>query len=103
MWNDLGGSSAQSHFINQDQTASVDFSKNTGAHTVSFGYQFIEFVNNTIAANLETVRTQGTKTIYALHDFRFVTSTVQNSSEKRRLWESGPLRKRDFGRVCRQS
>ena len=48
----LGGSSAQSHAINQDQTASVDFSKNAGAHTWSFGYQFIEFVNNTVAANL---------------------------------------------------
>jgi hypothetical protein len=48
----LGGSSAQSHYINQDQTASVDFSKNAGAHTWSFGYQFIEFIDNTIAANL---------------------------------------------------
>jgi Carboxypeptidase regulatory-like domain len=48
----LGGSSAQSHYINQDQTASVDFSKNAGAHTIGFGYQFIEFIDNTIAANL---------------------------------------------------
>ena len=48
----LGGSSAQSHYINQDQTASVDFSKNAGAHTFSFGYQFIDFVDNTVAANL---------------------------------------------------
>lgn len=48
----LGGSSAQSHYINQDQTASVDFSKNLGAHTLGFGYQFIEFIDNTIAANL---------------------------------------------------
>jgi Carboxypeptidase regulatory-like domain len=48
----LGGSSAQSHYINQDQTASIDFSKNIGAHTFGFGYQFIEFIDNTIAANL---------------------------------------------------
>ncbi len=48
----LGGSSAQNHAINQDQTASVDFSKNLGGHTLSFGYQFIEFIDNTIAANL---------------------------------------------------
>lgn len=48
----LGGSSAQSHAINQDQTVSVDFSKTVGAHTLAFGYQFIEFIDNTIAANL---------------------------------------------------
>jgi hypothetical protein len=48
----LGGSSAESHSISQVQTASVDFTKVTGSHTIGFGYQYIFFIGNSKNKNL---------------------------------------------------
>jgi len=48
----LGGSSAQSHAISQVQSASVDFTKISGAHTIGFGYQYIFFIQNSQNKNL---------------------------------------------------
>lgn len=48
----LGGSSAESHFISQVESASVDFTKVSGPHTIGFGYQYIFFIGNSKNKNL---------------------------------------------------
>ncbi|MBV9305585.1 MAG: TonB-dependent receptor [Acidobacteriaceae bacterium] len=48
----LGGSAAQSHYISQTQSASVDFTKVSGSHTIGFGYQYIFFIQNSQNKNL---------------------------------------------------
>jgi hypothetical protein len=48
----LGGSSAESHFISQVESASVDFTKVSGSHTIGFGYQYTFFIGNSKNKNL---------------------------------------------------
>lgn len=48
----LGGSSAESHSISQDESASTDFTKVAGSHTIGFGYQYIFFIQNSKNKNL---------------------------------------------------
>ena len=48
----FGNGSAQNHSISQNQTVSADFTKIAGAHTIGFGYQFIDFIQNNILGNL---------------------------------------------------
>jgi hypothetical protein len=43
---------AESHYISQVQSASVDFTKVSGSHTIGFGYQYIFFIGNSRNKNL---------------------------------------------------
>jgi hypothetical protein len=102
----LGGSSAQSHSIAQDQSASVDFTRVSGSHTIGFGYQYIFFVQNSQNANLGSFKfgpdfTQGpdpttanTRTGYGFASFllgtgnggSFPLSANEALSEKYNAW-----------------